>query len=371
MNGALPASAEVVVIGGGVIGVSALYHLAAAGCTSAILIEREVLGSGSTAAAAGGIRAQFSDELNVRVALECIRRFESFEDEIGVDIDFKQWGYLFLLEAGDVAEFERSVEMQHRLGVPVRMLSATDALQIVPGMNLTGIAAATFCPIDGYATPAAVVNGYAQAARRLGAAVIENCTAEDILVQDGRIVGVSTSQGKVASPLVICAAGVWSRALVSRVGLDLPVVAEVRHVFFTEPGDPLPHELPLTIDFSTGFYFHREGTKLLLGGRMANVEDLADAVIRRLPIISGLGVVGGWHGNYEMTPDHNALVGRAAIADGLLYATGFSGHGFQQSPVVGDYLARLALGRKPPLDLSPFSADRFVTQQLRPEANVI
>jgi FAD dependent oxidoreductase len=127
MNRALPVSAEVVVIGGGVIGVSALYHLAAAGCASAILIEREVLGSGSTAAAAGGIRAQFSDELNVRTALECIRRFERFEDEIGVDIEFKQWGYLFLLEAGDVAEFRRSVDLQHRLGVPVRMVSPTDA----------------------------------------------------------------------------------------------------------------------------------------------------------------------------------------------------------------------------------------------------
>ncbi len=371
MKGRIPGSAEVVVIGGGVIGVSTLYHLAAAGCPSAILIERGVLGSGSTAAAAGGIRAQFSDELNVRIALECIRRFERFNDEFDVDIEFKQWGYLFLLEPSDMAEFQRSVELQQRLGVPVRMLSPVEALHIVPGMNLTGIAAATFCPIDGYATPATVVHGYAQAARRLGAVIVEGCDAEDILVRGGKVVGVRTSLGTVTSPLVVCTAGVWSPALVGKVGLDLPVVAEVRHVFFTEPGDPLPHELPLTVDFSTGFYFHREGTKLLLGGRMGTVEELASAAIRRLPMISDLGIIGGWHGNYEMSPDHNAIVGSAAIPDGLLYATGFSGHGFQQSPVVGDYLAHLALGQKPPLDLSAFSADRFGSRHPRPEANVI
>ncbi len=170
---------------------------------------------------------------------------------------------------------------------------------------------------------------------------------------------------------MICCAGVWSPSLVRLAGLELHVAAEARYVFFTEPGDSLPERLPFTVDFSTGFYFHREGNQLLLGGRMATVEELADTAIRRLPLLSEVGVMGGWHGDYEMSPDHNAIVGRARCPEGLLYATGFSGHGFQQSPVIGQVLAELALGKDPSFDLTPFSAERFAAQSRRPEANVI
>jgi sarcosine oxidase subunit beta len=189
------ASAEVIVIGGGVVGVSTLYHLAAFGCHRSLLIERDCLGSGSTRAAAGGIRAQFSDELNIRVALECIRRFERFHDEIGVDIDFRQWGYLFLLEPPDVPGFRKTVALQHSLGVPVSLISPQQAQDLVPGLDVTGIAEATFCPIDGYATPAAVVAGYAAAARRSGARIVEGCVVESIVHEGGMVSGVKTSQG--------------------------------------------------------------------------------------------------------------------------------------------------------------------------------
>lgn len=364
--------AEVVVVGGGVMGASALYHLAREGCTDAVLVERETLGAGSTSKAAGGIRAQFSDELNVRISLECIRRYERFAEEPGGEIDFKQWGYLFLLTtASAVASFEVSLALQQELGVPSQLLTPDEAAVIVPQLDVSDVLAATFCPIDGYATPEAAVQGYAAAAGRLGATVVQGCSATRVLVSDGRVVGVETDSGTIATERVILTAGVWSRELAATVGVDLPVYPEKRHVFFTEPGDPLPHELPLTIDFATGFYFHREGRGLLFGGRESTIEDLAPVAMHRLPVLEELQIRGGWWGYYEMSPDHNALVGLTDEPSGLVYATGFSGHGFQQGPVVGEHVARLALGLPTPFDLSPFAIERFAAGAQRAELNVV
>jgi sarcosine oxidase, subunit beta len=368
----LPGSAEVVVLGGGVMGASALYHLAKEGCRDAVLLERETLGSGSTSKAAGGIRAQFSDELNVRIGLECIRRYERFADEPGGEIDFKQWGYLFLLTTQDeVARFTRSVELQQRLGVPTRLLDADGAAAIVPQLEREDLLAATFCPIDGYATPEAAVQGYASAAARLGATIVQGCEAAAIHAREGRVVGVETSRGHIGTSRVILTAGVWSPELAATAGVELPVTREKRHVFVTEPGDELPHELPLTIDFATGFYFHREGQGLLFGGRVDTLEQLAPDAIRRLPALEELPVRSTWWGFYEMSPDHNAIVGACPDPEGLVYATGFSGHGFQQGPVVGEHVALLALGRPTPFDLTPFSLERFASGTVRAELNVV
>jgi sarcosine oxidase subunit beta len=368
---ALPASADVVVIGGGAMGASAIYYLTALGCRDCVLLERETLGAGSTSKAAGGIRAQFSDELNIRIALECIRRYERFAAEPGGEIDFKQWGYLFLLtEADDVARFTDGVALQQRLGVPSRMLAAEEAGQIVPQLELDDVLAATFCPIDGYATPEAAVQGYAGAAARTGATIVQGCAVERITVEHGRVSGVETQQGRIATGRVILAAGVWSTELGRTAGVEIPVEPEKRHVFFTEP-DALPRELPLTIDFATSFYFHREGSGLLFGGREQSLEELAPNAMHRLPALENLEVRGGWWGYYEVSPDHNAIVGAAADPEGLVYATGFSGHGFQQAPVIGEHVACLALKLASPFDLSPFSVERFASGSVRPELNVI
>lgn len=368
----LPGSAAVVVVGGGITGASALYHLAKAGCADAILLERDTLGAGSTSKAAGGIRAQFSDELNVRIALECIRRFERFAEEPGGEIDFKQWGYLFLLSREeDVTSFRRSLELQQGLGVPSRLLDPGEAAAIVPGLVVDDLLAATFCPLDGYATPEAAVQGYATAAARLGATIVQGCAATRIVTAGGRVTGVETGSGTVATERVILAAGVWSREVAATAGLDLPVEPEPRHVFHTAPGDPLPRELPLTIDFATGFYLHREGRGLLFGGRERSLEELAPIAAARLPLMAELEVRGGWWGYYELSPDHNAIVGEAPEPAGLVYATGFSGHGFQQGPVIGEHVADLALGRPTLFDLSPFAVERFAVGATRAELNVV
>jgi sarcosine oxidase subunit beta len=367
----LPATADVVVVGGGIVGTSTLYHLAAGGCRRALLLERATLGSGSTGAAAGGIRAQFSDELNVRIALECIAHFGRFKDEIGADIGYRQTGYLFLLREPEVAGFTDAVALQHRLGVPSRLISPSEAAAIVPQLSLDGLAAASWNPIDGCADPGAAVQGYADAARRHGAELRQGVEVRRVVAQAGRISGVETDRGRIAASTVVCAAGVWSRELAATVGVDIPVRAERRYVYMTAGDDDLPMQLPLTIDFATGFYFHRERRGLLLGGPWANAEELAPVALTRVPALADVPLRSGWSGDYEMSPDHNAIVGATPDPEGFLYATGFSGHGFQQGPFVGRYLADLALGRTPALDLSPLSLDRFTARTLRTEANIV
>ncbi|HKT02619.1 MAG TPA: FAD-binding oxidoreductase [Rugosimonospora sp.] len=363
--------AGAVVVGGGVVGASTLYHLAAAGCPGAVLVERDSLASGSTSAAAGGFRAQFSDELNIRIALRAIERFARFAEEFDTEIDFRQSGYLFLLREADVPAFRDAVALQRALGVPARLIGVDEALAIVPGTSPDGLAAATWCPIDGQATPESVVQGYVRAARRLGARTVTGCAAREVLVRDGRVRGVVTDTGTIEAPLVFCCAGVWSPELARTAGVPLPVTPQRRYVYQVAGRGSLPRSIPLTIDFATGFYFHGEGTGLLLGGVWATPEELAPVALARLPIVADLGITNAWSGFYEMSPDHNAIVGAAAEPAGFYYATGFSGHGFQQAPVVGEYLADLALGRPPALDLSAFSVDRFAGSQLRPEANIV
>jgi sarcosine oxidase subunit beta len=354
------------------MGASALYHLARAGCSDCVLVERETLASGSTAKAAGGIRAQFSDELNIRIALECIRRYERFAEEPGGEIDFKQWGYLFLLtKEGEVANFRRSLALQQELGVPSRFLTPEEAARIVPDLHVEDLLAATFCPLDGYATPEAAVQGYASAAAALGATIVQGCSVRRIVTEAGRVAALETSEGDIATGSVILTAGIWSRELGRTAGIDIPVEPERRHVFFTEPGDSLPRELPLTIDFATSFYFHREGRSLLFGGRQQTLEELAPIAAHRLPLLAELGIRNTWWGYYEMSPDHNAIVGQTDDPQGLVYATGFSGHGFQQGPVIGEHVADLALGRSTPFDLSPFALERFAAGTARPELNVV
>src|SRR5215468_139038 len=196
-------SAEAVVIGGGVVGASILYHLAAAGCPG-VLLERGSLAGGSTSAAAGGFRAQFSDELNIRIAVESIARFARFAAEFDTEIDFRQNGYLFLLREAEVPAFRAAVALQNSLGVPSRLIDLDEALRIVPGVSPAGLVAATWCPIDGQATPEAVVQGYVRAARRLGARTVTGCPVREILTEHGRVAGVRTGRGSIAAPLVFC-----------------------------------------------------------------------------------------------------------------------------------------------------------------------
>jgi sarcosine oxidase subunit beta len=380
----LPGSAEVVVVGGGVIGTSAAFHLAEAG-VDVCLLERDQLAGGSTSRAAGGFRAQFSDPLNIAIGLRSIDAFTRFRERPGAEIDLRQVGYLFLLDREeDVASFEASVALQNELGVPSRFVDLAEAAELCPIAGLDGVLAATYCALDGHASPEAVVHGYAAGARQYGASVLTGCAVAAIAAENGRIHAVETPLGTIETGTVVCAAGVWSPQIAGGVGVDLPVEPYLREVGFTGPTAGLPEHLPLTIDFSTGFYLHREGPGLLFG--MADpdqppgldvpaapgwLEQVMEVAARRLPSLLDMGIAGGWKGYYEVTPDHNALVGESREVERFLYATGFSGHGFLQGPAVGEIVRDLVLGNEPFVDVSPLSADRFAHAAPRPEHNVI
>jgi len=209
------------------------------------------------------------------------------------------------------------------------------------------------------------------ARRRLGARVEQSCAVERIVVKHGRVIGVDTRRGRIETDSIILTAGVWSRALAATAGFVLPVEPERRFMYVTGGAPDFPERLPLTIDFSTSFYFHREGEGILFGGREQSLDELAPHAARRLPALAELEVRHTMWGFYEMSPDHNALIGVALDPAGLVYATGFSGHGFQQGLVVGEHLAELALGIEPTFDLSQFDAQRFTRGTTRVELNVI
>jgi glycine/D-amino acid oxidase-like deaminating enzyme len=365
----LPARADVVVVGGGALGASAAFHLRRLGVERVVLLEQDTLASGSTSKSAGGIRTQFADELNIRIALRSLEEFEQFEALTGAHIAFRQHGYLFLVDSHeDAAAFRDALVLQATLGVPSRELTPAEAAELVPQLALDDVVAATFCARDGYATPEAVVQGYATAS---GATVLQGCGVTGVDVAGGRIASVETTRGSIATDTVVCCAGVWSREVGALAGVELPVDGEARSMWFTPEDGGLPRELPLTIDFASGFYFHREGPGLAFGGREQRLEDVAEAAAHRLPVLAELPVQSSWWGWYDVSPDWNALVGEVAEPSRFLYATGFSGHGFQQAPAVGEHLAELVVGRAPTLDLSAFAVDRFAQGTTRPETFVV
>jgi sarcosine oxidase subunit beta len=352
------------VIGGGALGAATAFHLRRLGVEDVVLVERDSLASGSTSKSAGGIRAQFADELNIRIALRSLDEFERMGDEIS----FVQDGYLFLLETEqELATFTEAVALQQSLGVPSRVLTPDEAHEIVPQLSLDGVAGATFCPRDGTATPEAVVQWYA---RESGARILQSCEVTGISVVDGAVHAVETTRERIDTSCVVCCAGAWSAGVAALAGVSLPVEGLPRSMWFTPADGGLPDHLPLTIDFASGFYFHREGPGLAFGGR-ADLESVFDAAARRLPVLTDLPVQTSWWGYYDVSPDWNALVGESREVSRFLYATGFSGHGFQQAPAVGEHIAELVVGHEPTLDLAAFTADRFAAGAERPEAFVV
>ncbi|MEV4115014.1 FAD-binding oxidoreductase [Nonomuraea sp. NPDC049695] len=384
MGRELPSHASAVIIGGGAMGVSSAYALAAAGVSDVVLIDKGPLGSGSTSKAAGGVRAQFSDRVNIELAVRSLETFETFGERFGQEIDLHKPGYLFLLDSPEsVAEFEKNVAVQNDLGVPSRMISVREAMELSPLIDADGLLAAAYCPTDGHCTPESVVLGYAGAARRLGARLLPGCAATGIETADGRIVAVLTEGGRIETDTVICATGAWSQPIGAWAGVDLPVSPLRRQILVTEPVPDLP-PTAFTIDFGTTFYFHREGPGLLLGmsdpdetpGFKLDRSDawlprLGEAMARRAPALMETGIATGWAGLYEVTPDHNALIGTAPDVDRFIYATGFSGHGFLMSPAVGEVVRDLYLGRTPFVDVSGFDARRFALAGARPELNIV
>ncbi len=381
-------TADVVVVGGGAVGASAAYHLAAAGVGRVILLEREAsLGTGSTGACAGGFRHQFSSEVNVRLSLASVPMILGFQREHGLPLDVSQDGYLFVVRDPDSWKtFVAAAELQRSLGVDARLLTPEQALEVVPGIDVEGAAGATFCPHDGIADPSGLTQGYATLARRAGAAIETGVVVTAIRTGGDRVTGVSTANGEVSAPVVVNAAGPWAAGLAATCGVDLPVEPVPRHVVVTGPFPGIPVRRTLVIEADTSLYFHREGAGVLMGMGSRNErpsfdtsvdrrfveEELLPAAVRFFPPLAAAGIVRSWAGLYEMTPDRHPILGPVAGLEGLLLANGFSGHGFQHAPIVGKLLAEIVThGRATTVDVSSLALERFARGDLVREVHVV
>ncbi len=376
-----PPHATVAIVGGGVMGTSIAFHLAQAGVSGLVLLERDTVGSGSSAKPLGGVRATFSDPGNILLGQRSLEAFERFGTDFRADIGLRQVGYLFLCRTQHEADaVTESAELQNRMGGRTRLLEPAEAGALNPYLDPRVLVGASFSPRDGYARPARVVAAYRHAAEALGVTVCEHTEVLDVGPGSRAVHEVRTSQGTVEADTLVIAAGAWSRRLGAMVGIDLPVEPLRRLMGVTQQlRPPPPADLPFTLDLSTTLYFHGSGDGgLLVGishpdqapgfGRELSHEwvpafDRAASVI--CPSLVGLPLAGAWAGLYEDTPDHNALIGRAEDVAGVLYATGFSGHGFLQGPAVGEVIRDLYLGREPFLDPTPFSASRFASHEAR------
>ena len=390
MSTSLPDRAEVVIIGGGVMGASTAFHLAEAGVTDVLLLEKDSLACGSTSKSAGGVRAQFSDAVNIALGIRSLPAFEQFGVRPGGEIDLHQVGYLFLhTDETAWAVAQEAVAIQNSLGIPTQLLTAAEAGALSKGVEVGDVIGATFHPRDGYCSPENVVQGYAAGARALGATVRTGVGVTGIETSGGEITGVVTDQGVVATSTVVCAAGAWSREVGRWVGVDLPIDPLRRQIIVTEPLNEellalYPMNTPMTIDAASTFYLHREGPGLLVGMSYQDeslgfhdgfsedwLPDLLEAMERRAPALLDVGIAHRWAGYYEVTPDHNAVIGEATSVSRFLYAAGFSGHGFLQGPAVGEVMRDFYLGQTPVVDVSTMSADRFSAGDVLYELNIV
>jgi sarcosine oxidase subunit beta len=376
-------TADVIIIGGGVIGCSIAYHLVRSGCRNVIIIEMEAIGSGSTGKCPGGIRQQFSSETNIKLSMESVNFFEHFEEETSHPADFHQCGYLILATTTEELEaFRENINLQRRLGVEVDLISPEDAREILPQLNIEDIVGAAYSPGDGYADPYSVVQGFASAARQMGAMIHQETEVTGVKIKGDKIEGVLTAGGAFEVPVVIDAAGAYAGQIGKMINLDIPVRPSRRHLFVTAPLDGIPEDIPMVVDFQNGFWFRREGPGLIFGMRDPDepegfdtsvnwgflADSLSQAACHRLPLLGDVGIARGQAGLHSDTPDYHAIIGPAPEIEGFYLACGFSGHGFMHSPAVGRLMAEIILTGKSDLDISPLLPGRFKTKTYAREA---
>lgn len=390
MSVELPKTADVVIIGGGVMGASTAYHLAKHGGLSIVLLEREAFfGLGATGRCAGGIRHQFGTAVNIQLSQHSLPLLDALEAETGQPALVRKCGYLFALtRETDMDEFRRNVELQRSLGVPTEWLSGDEVRQLAAPFVFPDAIAGTFNPNDGLADPNSVVMGYINAAKRSGVKCLTEIDVTGIEVTGDGVAAVQTASGKIATRAVVNCAGPWSAAVGRMVGLEVPVTALRRQWLTTSAVAGLPASFPFIVDFANSLYFHREGEGVLTG--MSNPNEAPgdaqqvdaewelthmEAVLRRLPALERAGVVTRCAGLYEVTPDAHPIIDATPVR-GFYLLTGFSGHGFMHGPISGKVMAEIiTTGRAQTLDISALSFARFAhgatTRQLAREYHVI
>ncbi len=375
---------DVVILGGGGIGLSIAYHLARLGITDVLVLDRDSLVKGATGRNGGGVRAQWTTEENIELARRSIKAFKGFAKDTGHNVFLRQGGYLFLLRTEkQLAAARSAVAFQNEHGVRTRIISTRKAERIVPGLNTEGCIAATFNPDDAVLFPWPIVWGYKDAAERAGVEVVTFAEATGLRTSGGRVTHVETSRGTIGCNWVVNAVGAWAKQVASWGGVDLPNKPERHEILVSEPLKPFLG--PMLVDLSTGYYVSQDMRGELVGGlggdhresldwssSLEFMRDFAKQTVRLMPRLGPVKVLRQWAGSYDVTPDRKPILGVAAAGpDNLVQASGFSGHGMMISPMVGRLIAQLIAGQKPEVDLHPFRLERYAEGDLKLEGMVI
>jgi sarcosine oxidase subunit beta len=370
-------SADVVIIGGGIMGASIAYHLARRGCGNVTVVERsEMFGLGSTGLNAGGVRHQFATAVNIELSKASIAMMERFSDEMDQAVGLRRCGYLFLLDnEADLAQFRANVALQNRLGVASRLVDPTEIAALAPEIDPAGIVGGSWCAADGLVDPHGLLQGYVTQARRLGATLKTGAPVTSIGVANGRITHVQTVQETISTPAVIIAAGPWSAGVGTLAGVSLPIEPIRRQIAVTNAIPSLRADFPFVIDFTRALYFHREGDGILTGMSNRDEEPGFDTrvdedwrllhierAVERMPLLADAEIAAEWAGLYEVTPDDQPILGAFPDVEGLYACAGFSGHGLMHGPVAGLLMAEEVLdGRATTIDIDPLRIARFST----------
>ncbi|HYG08906.1 MAG TPA: FAD-binding oxidoreductase [Pyrinomonadaceae bacterium] len=388
-------TADVVIIGGGIIGASVAFHLAERGCTDVLIIEREgAQGMGSTGRATGGVRAQFATPINIRMSRYSIDFFARFEETTGHPCGYDPAGYLFVATSeAQLAYLAGARERQRAEGLAnVELVGAEEIARRVPGLRTDDVAGGSFCQTDGFIAPLKVLHGFTARALERGVRVWTETEVNGIDVRGGRVAGVGTSRGRVATRAVVNASGAWAAETARLAGVEIPVAPLRRQLVSVRPRAPLPVGLPMVIDMSDGFHFRPESHDLADAGALMAWPDAAETpgfktdfdpafaekVFRRAraraPFLADATVNASRcrAGLYEMTPDHHAIIGESQEVGGLFFANGFSGHGVMHSPATGRLVSELILdGRASLFDVSALGAERFAAGRLLVETSLL
>jgi len=385
----LPSTADVVIIGSGIVGASVAWHLVQRGVSDVVMLEREShQGEGSTGRSMGGVRAQFGTEPNIRMSMYSIAHYRDFEQVVGEPSGYKSHGYLFVASSdAHMAHLERNVAQQRVYGLDnVRVLSRDDVGELAPMVDLEKVTGGSFCPTDGFVDPYSVMNGYTTAAVAAGVRIVKRAEATRILTSNGHVTGVETSRGSIAASQVVVSAGAWVAPLAATAGVTVPVTPLRRMLLPTEPFPGVPERCPMVIDMASGFHFRPEGRGLLLAWNdkdeppcgeatfdPAFVEKILVHAVEFVPSFIDLAVnpTKGWGGLYEMSPDKHGILGPTPVA-GLWCANGFSGHGVMHAPATGRVVSDLIVdGRCDALPWQGFALSRFESGELLHEPAVL